>query len=210
MNRFLHGFFLSMLFLLFVGCSENEAVNASNDTTNVETETIENEQSKDDRIVSTTVAATEIFDALELDLVGIPTSYKELPERYEGVQEVGNPMSPDMELVKSLNPTDVISVTTLQTDLEPVFERVQLDATFLNLQSLDHMLSEIEALGEKYNRTEQAEALVSSIKTRLAEVESQVEGKESPTVLILLGVPGSYLVATEHSYMAILSSVLVA
>jgi iron complex transport system substrate-binding protein len=190
-----------MLFLLFVGCSENEAVNASNDTTNVETETIENEQSKDDRIVSTTVAATEIFDALELDLVGIPTSYKELPERYEGVQEVGNPMSPDMELVKSLNPTDVISVTTLQTDLEPVFERVQLDATFLNLQSLDHMLSEIEALGEKYNRTEQAEALVSSIKTRLAEVESQVEGKESPTVLILLGVPGSYLVATEHSYI---------
>ncbi|TPE68615.1 heme ABC transporter substrate-binding protein IsdE [Halalkalibacterium halodurans] len=201
MNRFLHGFFLCMLFLLFVGCSENEAVNASNDTTNVETETIENEQSKDDRIVSTTVAATEIFDALELDLVGIPTSYKELPERYEGVQEVGNPMSPDMELVKSLNPTDVISVTTLQTDLEPVFERVQLDATFLNLQSLDHMLSEIEALGEKYNRTEQAEALVSSIKTRLAEVESQVEGKESPTVLILLGVPGSYLVATEHSYI---------
>ncbi len=158
-------------------------------------------QEEDIRIVATTVATTEIFDALEIDLVGIPTSYKDLPERYEGLQEVGNPMNPDMELIKSLQPTDVISVTTLQTDLEETFDAVDLNATYLNLQSLSNMLDEIEMLGEKFDREEQAEALVSSIEERLTLIETEVEDEESPSVLILLGVPGSYLVATEHSYI---------
>ena len=46
-----------------------------------------------DRVVATTVALTEIMDALEIDLVGVPSSYKELPERYADAKEVGNPMS---------------------------------------------------------------------------------------------------------------------
>ncbi len=42
------------------------------------------------------------MDVLEVDLVGVPTSSKTLPKRYKGLPEVGNPMSPDMEKVKSL------------------------------------------------------------------------------------------------------------
>ncbi|WP_078579681.1 heme ABC transporter substrate-binding protein IsdE [Salipaludibacillus agaradhaerens] len=189
-------FFSCGLFLLLIGCSSSEQ-------TVMENEQLEknDSQEEDIRIVATTVATTEIFDALEIDLVGIPTSYKDLPERYEGLQEVGNPMNPDMELIKSLQPTDVISVTTLQTDLEETFDAVDLNATYLNLQSLSNMLDEIEMLGEKFDREEQAEALVSSIEERLTLIETEVEDEESPSVLILLGVPGSYLVATEHSYI---------
>ncbi len=50
-------------------------------------------KTQEERIVATTVSATELADVLNLELVGIPTSYKSLPERYEGVAEIGNPMS---------------------------------------------------------------------------------------------------------------------
>ncbi|MCR6111477.1 heme ABC transporter substrate-binding protein IsdE [Bacillus sp. A301a_S52] len=189
-------FFSCGLFLLLIGCSSNEQAVMENEKLKKN-----GSQEEDIRIVVTTVAATEIFDALEIELVGIPTSYKDLPERYVGLQEVGNPMNPDMELIKSLQPTDVISVTTLQTDLEETFDAVDLNATYLNLQSLSNMLEEIEMLGEKFNREEQADALVSSIEERLTLIETEIEDEESPSVLILLGVPGSYLVATEHSYI---------
>ena len=43
-----------------------------------------------ERVVATTVAVTEIMDALEVDLVGVPTSSKTLPKRYKGLPEVGN------------------------------------------------------------------------------------------------------------------------
>nr|WP_285865965.1 heme ABC transporter substrate-binding protein IsdE [Lederbergia lenta] len=190
-----------MLVLFMSGCSTNDIKDASQEQRKKENHDTVSTEEKEYRIVSTIVAATEIFDALEIDLVGIPTSYKELPARYKGVREVGNPMSPDMELVKSLNPTEVISVTTLQTDLEPVFETVNLDATFLNFQSLDNMIKEIKDLGDRYNRIQQAEQIVSAIENRLAEIEANIVVNEKPTVLILLGVPGSYLVATEHSYI---------
>jgi len=153
------------------------------------------------RIVSTTVAITQMMDALGIDLVGIPKSVKQLPARYDGVTKVGNPMSPDMELVKSLKPTEVLSVTTLQYELEPIFNNVGINATFLDLTSLSDMQAAITKLGEKYGREAQAAEIVGKYDAKLAEIRGRVEGKEKPTVLVLLGVPGSYLVATEHSYI---------
>jgi len=154
-----------------------------------------------DRIIATTVALTEIMDALELDLVGIPTSYKELPERYANVQEIGNPMSPDMEIILSLKPTEVLSVTTLQNDLEPLFADRGINMTYVNLESIEAMHQEILALGERYDRKAQAEAIIQRFEDKVAEIQERVKGREAPTVLILLGIPGSYLVATEHSYI---------
>ncbi|MGR0331283.1 heme ABC transporter substrate-binding protein IsdE [Bacillus cereus] len=154
-----------------------------------------------ERVVATTVAVTEIMDALEVDLVGVPTSSKTLPKRYKGLPEIGNPMSPDMEKVKSLKPSEVLSVTTLEYELKPVFDGVGMKANFLDLTSLKNMQSSISDLGKKYGREKQAEAVVTKLDKKVASIQKEVKGKKEPTVLILLGVPGSYLVATEHSYI---------
>jgi len=154
-----------------------------------------------EQIVATTVAVTEIMDALEVDLVGVPTSSKTLPKRYKGLPEVGNPMSPDMEKVKSLKPSEVLSVTTLEYELKPVFDGVGMKANFLDLTSLKNMQNSISDLGKKYGREKQAEEVVTKLDKKVASIRKEVKGKKEPTVLILLGVPGSYLVATEHSYI---------
>ncbi|MDT2254820.1 heme ABC transporter substrate-binding protein IsdE [Paenibacillus larvae] len=160
------------------------------------------------RIVSTTVALTEIMDKLELDLAGIPTSYKKLPERYSGVKEVGNPMKPDMEVIKMLKPTDILSVTTLQYDLDPLYRQSGQDVTFVNLESLEDMKNSILELGRKYGRNEQAQKIVEQFDAKVAGIQKQTERKKRPKVLILLGIPGSYLVATEHSYIGDLVRIL--
>ena len=56
-------------------------------------------QTKEFRIVPT-VALTMTLDKLDLPIVGKPTSYKKLPERYKNVPEVGQPMEPSVEAVK--------------------------------------------------------------------------------------------------------------
>lgn len=180
-----------LLLLTAGGCSSNEKTNAS----------VKTEKKEEQRIISTTVAVTEIMDALEIDLIGVPTSYKKLPERYKGLPDLGNPMSPDMEKIKSLKPTEVLSVTTLEYDLKPVFEKSGVNTTYLDLTSLEKMQNAITDLGEKYDREKQAEKVVTEFDKKIANIQKEVEGKEQPTVLILLGVPGSYLVATEHSYI---------
>jgi len=179
-----------ILLMSIVGCSSPKKESAKQ----VKSESKE-------RVVATTVAVTEIMDALEVDLVGVPTSSKTLPKRYKGLPEVGNPMSPDMEKVKSLKPSEVLSVTTLEYELKPVFDGVGMKANFLDLTSLKNMQSSISHLGKKYGREKQAEAVVTKLDKNVASIQKEVKGKKEPTVLILLGVPGSYLVATEHSYI---------
>ncbi|WP_019908590.1 heme ABC transporter substrate-binding protein IsdE [Paenibacillus sp. HW567] len=153
------------------------------------------------RIVATTVSAVEIMNVLGLDLAGIPTSSKSLPERYAGVAKVGSPMSPDMEIIKSLKPDEVLSVTTLKYDLEPLFKGAGIQATFLDLTSLDKLKDSVSMLGGKYGRTEQANGLIARYDDTIADIKAKTAGKKSPKVLILLGVPGSYLVGTEYSYI---------
>lgn len=179
--------------IIIIGCSSKENI--------AEQDKVSNNDQDGNRIIATTVAVTEIMDALEIDLIGIPTSYKELPERYKGLPEIGNPMSPDMELIMSLKPKEVISVTTLKYDLASIFDESNIKASYVNLESLDAMHQEILAIGERYDRQEQAEKIVQGFEDKIKTIEQRIAGKEAPTVLILMGVPGSYLVATENSYI---------
>ncbi|MEK0313481.1 heme ABC transporter substrate-binding protein IsdE [Cohnella sp. 56] len=158
-------------------------------------------QAQQPRIVSTTVAITQIADALGLPLAGIPTSAKQLPARYADVTKIGNPMSPDMEVVKMLKPTAVLSVTTLEYDLKPKFEAAGVQAEFLDLTSIGHMQQAIAELGAKYGRESEAASLNARYDAKIIEAAAFAAGKPSPKVLILMGVPGSYLVATERSYI---------
>lgn len=165
------------------------------------------EQNTDDgsdqvRIVATSPAAVDICDKLELDLVGVCSStLSTIPERYQDVTAVGTAMSPDLEILKSLNPDYVISPNSLQSDLQPKYASIEVNSLFLNLRSVEGMYASIEGLGEKFDREEQAQALVEEYQQFMEEYRSQNEGKEPPTVLVLMGLPGSYIVATESSYV---------
>lgn len=182
-----------MLFISACGSSGATKKEESKQTTEAE--------ESDDRIVTTTFAIAEFLDALDINAVGVPTTYKELPERFSDATEVGNAMDPDLETVLSLKPTHVLSVTNLQADLEKSFAEHDVPVDFLDLDTVEGMFTEIEKLGEKYDRTEQAEEIISNFDKKMVEVEELVKDKESPKVLILMGVPGSYIVGTEHSYI---------
>ncbi|MBA2942800.1 heme ABC transporter substrate-binding protein IsdE [Paenibacillus sp. CGMCC 1.16610] len=199
MNKRMGAILLAGMLVMTAACSSGTPSdsNAAASQTAAPAADVQNEK----RVIATTVAAAQIMDALEMDLVGVPTSTKELPKRYDGATKVGNPMSPNMEVVKSLDPTDVLSVTTLEYDLAPVLKNAAVDATFLNLTSLEKMNKEIIALGDKYNRQKQAQAIVAKYQDKQKEINQKIAGKKQPSVLILLGVPGSYLVATENSYI---------
>ncbi|CAM5480768.1 heme ABC transporter substrate-binding protein IsdE [Bacillus safensis FO-36b] [Bacillus safensis subsp. safensis] len=59
----------------------------------------------------------------------------------------------------------------------------------------------ITKLGDQYDRKKQAERIVSEFEQKKKDIQERTKGKSKPSVLVLLGVPGSYLVATENSYI---------
>lgn len=154
------------------------------------------------RIIATSPATADICDRLELDLVGVCSStISTIPERYSEVEQVGTSMSPDMEIVASLSPDWILSPASLKSDLQPKYEAIDTDWAFLNLRSVPGMYRSIQELGEIFGREEQAQELVDEFTEFYEEYSTRNEGKESPKVLILMGLPGSYIIATENSYV---------
>lgn len=153
------------------------------------------------RLIATSPAVAQICNQLNLDLVGVCQTSSALPERYENLTKVGMAMNPDLEILKSLNPDYVLSPNSLQSDLQPKYASIGVKSLFLNLKSVEGMYASIEGLGKKFDREEEAAAMLAEFDSFMQEYKDKNVGKESPKVLVLMGLPGSYIVATESSYV---------
>ena len=164
-------------------------------------ETSSTNESGEVRLVATSPSVVQICNRLDLDLVGICQSTSELPERYDGVTTVGMAMNPDLEIIKSLDPDYILSPATLQNDLQPKYASIGVSSLFLNLKSVEGMYASIEGLGEKFGREEEAAVMLEEFDSFMTEYAEKNAGKESPKVLVLMGLPGSYIIATDNSYV---------
>ncbi len=156
---------------------------------------------KNPRLIATSPAVAQICSKLNLELVGVCTTSDTLPEQYQNLPQVGMPMNPDLEIIKSLNPDYILSPATLKNDLQPKYAGIGEASLFLNLRSVEGMYAAIEGLGNKFHREKEAKALLDEFDAFMESYKDAVDGKEAPRVLILMGLPGSYIVATESSYV---------
>lgn len=154
------------------------------------------------RIVATSPSVADICNRLDLDLVGICSStVSKMPQRYKRATVIGTPMAPDMEKVSGVQPDWILSPGSLKSDLQPKYEAIQSQWAFLNLDSVQGMYKSIYELGIIFGREKQAEKLLKDYGKTYGDIAQRSEGKKKPRVLILMGLPGSYIIATNKSYI---------
>lgn len=160
-------------------------------------------QTADDlRIAATSPAVADICDKLDIDLVGVCSStVSTIPDRYKDATQLGTAMNPDTEILASLGLDWILSPSSLESDLQPKYAAIKTKSAFLNLKSVEGMYKSIEELGEMFGRQEQAQKLVDEYTSFMEEYKNKNKDKESPKVLVLMGLPGSYIVATDNSYV---------
>ena len=84
-------------------------------------------------------------------------------------------MSPDLEIIKSLNPSVVVSVDTLGSDYINLFKDNNIPSEFVSLESLDGLKDAIKTLGTRFDKNDKATELINSIE------EKENKFKESDT-----------------------------
>lgn len=180
--------------LCFAGCVDQSG-----------NENISSKISDDYKIAATSVATCQILSALGVEsehVVGVPhTDAYSIPEEYENATSLGSPMAPDMEILKSLNVDYVFSPNSLEGELKSQYDEIGVKSYFLNLKSVEGMYESIEEIGEMLGKTDEAQQLCSEYQQCITQLSDLNSEKDAPTVLILMGLPGSYVVATESSYV---------
>ncbi|HAT4247155.1 TPA: heme ABC transporter substrate-binding protein IsdE [Clostridium perfringens] len=187
------GIALSLICLLgfgVMGCSNNSG----------ELKESLKKENGEEIVVTTSVAVTEILDELGVKVSGVPTSSYDLPESTKDAVKVGNPMNPDLEIIKSLNPDVVVSVDTLGEDYKKLFTDNNIPSEFIDLTTLEGLKTSISTLGERFNKTEKANEILNELKVKEDEF-TNLSKEEKKDVLLVFAAPGSMMIATPSSYI---------
>ena len=201
--------------LILTACSSNKNANTTGDEPNIAdkafNETIDltgvnkdkkSEEENGKRVVMDSVALCQVADVLDIKLAGIPTTrLGHMPKRYENTVQIGLPMNPNMEVIKSINPSSVYSPDSLQDWIKEGFEKNNIPYKFVDIRSVSGLYSVTEDLAKEFGKTEKFNQLKKEHDTFFAEFNKKIADKKKPKVLVLMGLPGSYMAATEKSYV---------
>lgn len=154
------------------------------------------------RIIVDSVAIAQITDILGINLVGVPTTNTgKMPERYKDTYQIGMAMNPSTEVIQSLKPDIVYAPDTLKDWLNEGFTKNNIKHQYLNLRSVDALHKTTEELAKTYSKETTYKKLLNEKESFLKEYKERIKDKKKPKVLILMGLPGSYIAATENSYV---------
>ena len=196
-KKYLISICTSVMMLSVVGCSSTsiDDNNSKGDATNKES------YGEDSVVVATSVAVAQILDELGVKISGVPTTSYDLPENAKDAVEVGTPMNPDLEIIKSLNPDVVVSVDTLGQDFIDNFTQNGIPSEFVNLTSYNDLKETINTLGEKFNKQDKASEIINKLETKESELESKFNDSEKPNALVIFGAPGTMMLGTDKCYV---------
>ncbi|MEK4349942.1 ABC transporter substrate-binding protein [Paenibacillus sp. FSL R5-0475] len=153
------------------------------------------------RIVTTSVPLTEMLYLLGITPVGVPTSTNPIPADFESIDKIGSPMAPDLEVVTKLEPDLLLGAESLRSTLDKTLEGMDLQKAYLRTESFEDLKLSLKVLGTYFNKKDEMNAALSKILDKENELSKLVEGKELPSVMLVIGTSDSFMVMSEKSYL---------
>ncbi|CEQ14180.1 ABC transporter substrate-binding protein [Paraclostridium sordellii] len=178
---------VSALFL--TGCQSTSGKSQKEETTE-----------KKPSVVAATVSGAQVLDKLDANVVGVPTTKMTLPEKLKGLPEVGQAMSPDLEIVASLEPDVFVMDNMFKEKVEESMKKYDLDTFYFDTSTYTNFLTSIEKLGAKIGQEKEATKVINELKDVEKEAVKNKKGEE-PKVAIIFGGGENFMLATESSYL---------
>ena len=187
--------------MMLVGC-QNDGQDVDQSTENPQPDQAVQEETlvEEVKVVSATVSATNVLAKLDAEVVGVPTTTQTLPAQYADLPEVGQAMSPDLEIVASLEPDLFIMDSNFQASVEESLSQYGLNTFFFETGSYSDFVNSIKQLGVEINREDEAKKLVSGIEASVTKALEK-KGDNSPTVAVIFGAGENFMLATDTSYL---------
>ncbi|WP_405173869.1 ABC transporter substrate-binding protein [Paenibacillus sp. FSL H8-0260] len=154
-----------------------------------------------ERIVTTSVPLTEMLYLLGITPVGVPTSTNPIPADFETIDRIGSPMAPDLEVVTKLEPDLLLGAESLRSTLDKSLEGIDLQKAYLRTESFEDLKLSLKVLGTYFNKKDEMNTALTKILNKENELSQLAEGKELPSVLLVIGTADSFMVMSEKSYL---------
>ncbi|RXM58561.1 heme ABC transporter substrate-binding protein IsdE [Clostridium tetani] len=179
--------------VMLTSCGRNSSVNQKEDPSN--------KKSEDVRIIGGSVAIAEMLSKLDIKMVGRASTQYEISDKIKDLPEIGLPMGPDLEKIKTLSPDVYITSGALQEMIGDKLKESGMETIYANLDSYDSVKDTIKELSKKFGKEENGIKLVKEIEESEKQILKEVDTNKKVKVMILFGAPGHFMLASENSFV---------
>lgn len=152
------------------------------------------------KVVTVSVAITEILDVLGVTPVGVPTSSSKLPAAFDKVQRIGSSHQPDLEQIAKLQPNIILGPSSIKDNLDKKFKPANLPAAYIPTDSLDELKLSTVVLGRLFKQEAKATALLQKNAAEEKAALDAAKGKTAPKVMFLFGSAESLMLMNENTF----------
>ena len=195
----------------FTGCTSNETKVDTSEKVKVDTsvkdkelndsaKSSDDDKEKEKKIVAATLSATQLMDKLDVNLVGVPYTQYKLPAKYEELPTVGQAMSTDLEVVKSLDTDLIIMDKSFKEKVEGSLKEYGIEAYFIDTSSYEGFIKSIEELGALVDSEDEADKLIQQMRDA-QKLADEMKKDNQLEVAVLFGGGKSFMLATDKSYI---------
>jgi len=154
-----------------------------------------------EKIVTTSVPLTEMLHLLDITPVGVPTSTNSIPADFDSITKIGSPMSPDLEVISSLQSDLILGASSLQSSLDQALQGMKLPTAYLPTDSYEDLKLSFKVLGTYFGKEEKMNEVLQNLVAKEKELEEKAKGKELPSVMLVIGTSDSFMVMNDQSYL---------
>jgi len=154
-----------------------------------------------EKIVTTSVPLTEMLHLLGITPVGVPTSTNPIPADFDAITKIGSPMAPDLEVISSLQTDLILGAASLQSSMDQALTGMKIATAYLPTESYDDLKLSFKVLGTYFGKEEKMNEVLQSIVAKEDELKAKGQGKELPSVMLVIGTSDSFMVMNDKSYL---------
>ena len=158
-----------------------------------------------DRIVSLTPSNTEILFGLGLDeeVVGVNDN-DNYPEQVADKTRIGG-IEYNIETIISLQPDVVFAHESSMFTFESAIEQLEASGVTVfvvdNAETFDETYETIEVIGTLTGKDEEADKIIASIQSKLADIQAKLQGVAPKTAFMVVGASPDIYVVGQNTFM---------
>lgn len=153
------------------------------------------------KIITDSAILSRFFDALDIDLVGVPNSSTKIPERYKDVERIGKAGIPDLEKEKALG--TVLEVATLfsKPTIKPKYDMLNIPSFYIDVETYGESKEAVEILGKAFDREEKAQEILKEWERREKILQEKVENRKGKKIAIIYGNGESFFMTGKEHFL---------
>ena len=153
------------------------------------------------KIITDSAILSRFFDALDIDLVGVPNSSTKIPERYKDVERIGKAGIPDLEKVKALGTDLVVATLFSKPTIKPKYDMLNIPSFYIDVETYGESKEAVEILGKAFDREEKAQEILKEWERREKILQEKVKNRKGKKIAIIYGNGESFFMTGKEHFL---------